>query len=1057
MQHGDEETLRLFIDESREHLGNIEEDLLSIEQGGADAPDELVDKVFRAIHTVKGSAAFFAFTRIKDLAHAMESVLGKVRSHELVPSSTIISVLLDSADALRSMINDVGGSEQADISAYVGRLEDFLRTGSAPADSEPSSPSLSSPSAAPTELRFTAPVSETRIGIDLAELFAAQQEIGGNFVFIVELEPESDDFAKDRSESDISEELGQITRVLRHKYSAPASESPRYLVLLCCCSFGKDILTEYLGIPEERVSQVLAGKIKKDAGGQLTVSSAVLSHLADENEPSPAKSKAAAASTGTAHGPASNPVDSRAPSATRTVSATPENSLRVNIHTLDKLMTLAGELVLTRNELLQNAASKDLANILSASQRVDGITSELQEAIMSTRMQSIGIVLGKFRRVVRDLAKQLDKQILLEIEGEEVELDKSIIEAVGDPLTHLVRNAVDHGIESPEVRTASGKSAQGLLSIKAYHEAGHVVIEIADDGKGIDPSAIRKKARSSGVVDETTLASMSDREVVKLIFRAGFSTAEKVTDISGRGVGMDVVQSNLKKVGGAVDIESVAGKGTTLRIKLPLTLAIIPSLLVVVEEERYAIPQTNLVELVRIPAADVKRRLEMVGGCAVLRLRGELLPLICLNDVLGIEKTCVDKSTGLRQPDRRRSLTDRRGASAHTQIDENRRFTPDRRKSPTSAVNIVVVSAGSFKYGLIVDSLLDSSEIVVKPLGYHLSDCREYAGATIMGDGQVALILDVVGIRKLLELRGDVEAVSSHADQQAEKGSPHKDHQSFLLVENGEEEFFAVPVGLTARIEKIPQSAISTTGGKQAVQYRGATLRLFSIEDVAQVAPRKKGDYAYIVIFRIASREVGIIVSEIVDTVDISDSQLDSITHVQPGILGSSVVRDSITLILDLFGIVKACAPELCGSAADPEEKTSLGRILIVEDSAFFSRQIRLFMEDAGYETVCAEDGVKGLAVLKNSGDTIDLVLTDIEMPHMNGLDMTRAIREQLGRADLPIIAVTSVSGEKAEKAGREAGIDEYLIKLEREAILAACERHLNKQNKNTKIKEMAQ
>ena len=331
----------------------------------------------------------------------------------------------------------------------------------------------------------------------------------------------------------------------------------------------------------------------------------------------------------------------------KAVPSNQDSSLRVSIHTLDKLMTLAGEMVLTRNELLQNASARNMQKILVASQRVDTITSELQEAIMSTRMQSIGVVFSKFRRVVRDLSIQLQKQVQLEIEGEDVELDKSIVEAVGDPLTHLVRNAIDHGIETPEIRQNAGKSPQGTLMIRACHEAGQVVIEIIDNGKGIDPSVIRKKARSMGIIDEMVLAAMSDREVISLIFKPGFSTAEKVTEISGRGVGMDVVQNNLKKVGGAVDIDSIPGKGTTVRIKLPLTLAIIPSLLVIVEGKHYAIPQANLIELVRISAKEVKKKMEMVGDAAVMRLREELLPLIRVSDVLGItKKTYTNSSTG---------------------------------------------------------------------------------------------------------------------------------------------------------------------------------------------------------------------------------------------------------------------------------------------------------------------------------------------------------------------------------------------------------------------------
>ncbi|MFW5785273.1 MAG: chemotaxis protein CheW [Chitinispirillaceae bacterium] len=1033
MKNGDNETLQLFVEESREHLDGIEEDLLAIEQGGENAPEELVDKVFRAVHTIKGSAGFFSFEKIKKLSHAMENVLGKIRAHEMIPVPAIITVLLDGADALRCMINDLDNSEETEITSFVQKLESFLE------------PSSGTPNGTDSELlSFACPVSGFQFDVDPGDIYKAQQTGGGRFVFLIELDSESDAFAKDRSEEDLLSELGEIVRIIGKKRPS-GLHLQKYLIIMCVAGIGRDVLVEFLTVPPERVCQVLAGKVQKNARGQYSIAEMKASNLLDRADVQK-ENKGVQTLQGDSAS-VSKTENSSATQYTRKNSSASaqESSLRVNLHTLDKLMTLAGEMVLTRNELLQNASAKNMQKIQTASQRVDSITSELQEAIMSTRMQSIGVVFGKFRRVVRDLSNQLGKQVRLEIEGEDVELDKSIIEAIGDPLTHIVRNAVDHGIEFPEERQRLGKQPQGSLEIKARHEAGHVVIQIADDGKGIDPAVIRKKARKLDFVDESTLSSMSDREVVKLIFKPGFSTAEKVSEISGRGVGMDVVISNLKKVGGAVDIDSLPGEGTNLRIKLPLTLAIIPSLLVIVEGERYALPQANLVELVRIPAADVKKRVEKVGGAAVMRLRGELLPLVRVSDVLGIAKTFTDTESGKCIVDRRENIADRRTVSESETADDERRRVKDRRKSHLSAVNVVVVAAGDFKYGLIVDSLLDSSEIVVKPLGYHLSECREYAGATILGDGQVALILDVVGIRRVLEMKADTEAVSQRNAKGACTIVEKKDKQSFLIVENGDEDFFAIPIGLVARIEKFKEEAIRKTGGKLAVKYRGGSLRLFSIEDAADVKPRKKGTNAYIVIFQLAGREVGIICSEIVDTVDISACQIDDATHVQSGIIGSALIRDSITLIVDLFGLVEKCAPELSKVKDIVQGTECRGRVLLVEDSPFFLQQIRSFMEDAGYQVVCAQDGVKGLAVLKNSSETIDLVLTDIEMPNMNGLELTRAIRSDQKLQNLPVIAITSVSGERAELLGREAGVDEYLIKLERDAVLAACGRYLSK------------
>ena len=408
-----------------------------------------------------------------------------------------------------------------------------------------------------------------------------------------------------------------------------------------------------------------------------------------------------------------------------------DSSIRVHVSLLDSLMTLAGELVLSRNQLLQTIASDDVRNAESVGQRIDLITSELQEAIMLTRMQPIGNVFGKFPRVVRDLSSKLKKDIELIIVGKDVELDKTIIESINDPLTHLIRNSVDHGIETPADRTAAGKSAKGTVTLKAYHAAGQVVIEITDDGKGLDGDLLASKAMEKDLLTPEQVLTMSTQDKVNLIFLPGFSMAKEVTDVSGRGVGMDVVKTNLDQLGGQVDIISEIGMGTTISIKLPLTLAIIPCQIIVTGGERYAIPQVNLEELLRIPAAQVKDRVERVGTAEVVRLRGNLLPLIRLSDVLDIKNTYYDTGNEEFRNDRRERISDRRGLDSALSGDpteresaSGERDSDDRRVAAASALNVVVVSNGSMKYGLIVDKLQDSEEIVIKPLGKHLQSCK---------------------------------------------------------------------------------------------------------------------------------------------------------------------------------------------------------------------------------------------------------------------------------------------------------------------------------------------
>ncbi|MBD3315036.1 MAG: hypothetical protein GF344_04560, partial [Chitinivibrionales bacterium] len=930
MKNGDEKALRLFIEESREHLGGIEEDLLEIEQQAEQVPDQTVDKVFRAVHTLKGSAGYFALSSIKDLSHAMENVLGKIRSHELIPSSPMITALLDGADALRSLVNNVAESEEAEVGSFVAALNSFLvnadeRTGTKETSSNPEMPREGL-----TDLRFVAPVSHVVIDVGIKDVYEAQQRNKARFVVLLEIDTFGDTIAKDCEEADVLEEIGQATSIIK----VFRNEARPDLLALCASTMDRDILIEFFELPAERVSRVLTGCITEVKEGGYSLKNVLLRHLSEESGEPPA-----------IKGETTNNQSAR--SRDKTVQNTRDNlrrgkenngggafgqsgSLRVDIHILDRLMTLAGEIVLARNELMQNVSADNPTQIASTSQRVDGITSELQDAIMSTRMQSIGVVFRKFRRLVRDLAMRFKKQVRLDIQGEDVELDKSVIEAVADPLTHIVRNAVDHGLETPAERREKGKPSAGSLCVRARHEAGQVMIEIIDDGKGIDPSGIRKKANQLSLVDEAALASMNDREALELIFKPGFSTAEKVTEISGRGVGMDVVQSNLKKIGGAIDIDSVPGNGTTLRIKLPLTLAIIPSLLVEVEGERYAIPQANLLELVRIAASDVKNKMQTVGDAAVMRLRGELLPLIRVSDALGIDdRTYIDPVTGERKPERRRRITDRRGTERVERVNERRSNDYDRRKNPFSAVNVAVVAAGDFHYGLIVDAFLDSSEIVVKPLGRHLGDCREYAGATILGDGHVALILDVVGIKRLTGMKDTDDQSTSNMHEADTGGVVQSDRQPFLIVADGSDELCAIPVGLISRIEKIATGEILTAGGRRVVPYRGGTLRLIAVEEVTMTESKESRGVAFAVVFQIGGREVGILAANIVDIADIDAGTIDEVTHVQEGVVGSIVVHNAVTLILDLFGIVKARAPELRVGSPEGRESSCAGIVLI--------------------------------------------------------------------------------------------------------------------------------
>ena len=560
-----------------------------------------------------------------------------------------------------------------------------------------------------------------------------------------------------------------------------------------------------------------------------------------------------------------------------------DSSVRVDVHLLDKLMNLVGELVLARNQVLQYGKKIKDRNFMAASQRLNLITTELQEGVMKTRMQPIGNIWGQFPRTVRDVALACGKQVVIEMEGKETELDKTIIEAIKDPLTHLVRNSVDHGIESPEARARAGKDATGRVMLRASHEGGQVHIEICDDGAGLDSERIRQKALGKGLVSAEQAIRMTDRDIVNLIFMPGFSTAEKVSKVSGRGVGMDVVRTNIEKIGGTVDVQSRPGLGTTVHMRIPLTLAIIPALIVTGGSERYAIPQVCLLELVHLEAEQAASRIERVHGALVHRLRGRLLPLVFLEQALGAEQS---------------RAADRKGA-----------------------VNIVVLQANDQQFGLVVDEIKDTEEIVVKPLGRQLKGVSAFAGATIMGDGKVALILDPVGLaQRARVIGGAAQRIVKEQERTAEEKAGGN-RQTLLLFQIGQSGRMAVPLSLVARLEEFPRSAVERSGSQQVVQYRGRIMPLVNISaavEVSGLAEEGAGSPAHsplqVLVHSESGRSVGLVVDRILDIVE--EEILVEKVGQRRGVLGSAVVQKRVTDLLDIHELLRLTQPGFARAAA---------------------------------------------------------------------------------------------------------------------------------------------
>lgn len=553
----------------------------------------------------------------------------------------------------------------------------------------------------------------------------------------------------------------------------------------------------------------------------------------------------------------------------------PISHVRVNVDQLDTLMNLVGELVLARNEIMQASAVQKHSVLLGTSQRLNSITTQLQEGIMKTRMQPIDNVWSKLPRVVRDSAQYCGKRARLEMEGKETELDRTLIEAIQDPLTHVVRNCIDHGLEAPQKRIAAGKPAEGRVTLRAFHEGGQVTIEVSDDGAGIDVAAIKRKALACGLITPEQARVLSEQDAINLIFLPGLSTAASVTTLSGRGVGMDVVKTNIERIGGRVTVHSVAGLGTTFRMRIPLTLAIMTALVVTSGAECYALPQVNVLELVRLAGDDARSRIELIRDAAVYRLRGELLPLVWLS----------------------------------AQLTPDRETRSDRRSSDCDLVNIVVLEADTFKFGLVVDEVNDMQEIVVKPLGRHVRGIPMFAGATITGDGRVVLILDVPALALQAQVLSDVvdwAGVRSDAVPEREV----EDKVALVLFTGPDGAQMAVPLSQITRLEEFPTASIELVGGQPVVQYFGDILPLTSIASLLS-GPARRTDAllaandasVQALVHAKDGRQVGIVIDRILDTIEQSLAGLRPATRT--GVAGSVVIQGRVTEILD-FDVIAA-------------------------------------------------------------------------------------------------------------------------------------------------------
>jgi chemotaxis protein histidine kinase CheA len=889
----DSEIVKEFLVESYENLDRLDRDLIALEKDPGNR--EILASVFRTIHTIKGTSGFLAFNKLEAVTHVGESLLARLRDGLLTLTAEITTALLAMVDAVRQMLGSieaVGNEGERNDQELIATLTRLLQ-----AKAEPSP------------------------GPDPA---LVHQEVQHN---------------------DLPQAASNIGEILIARGAAKVSEVNGALE------------QQNLGDPRH-VGEILVekGAVKpQDVLEALNVQQQVRGQSASDS------------------------------------------TIRVDVSQLDRLMNRVGELVLLRNQIVQFTNSSEDSGLLATSQRLNLLTTELQEGVMKTRMQPIGNIWSKFPRTVRDVALGCGKQVRIEMEGKETELDKTIIEAIKDPLTHIVRNSVDHGIETPEARIAAGKNPEGLLFLRAFHEGGQVNIEITDDGAGLDYEKIRNKAIQQGMITADQAARMTEREITNLIWLPGFSTAGKITNVSGRGVGMDVVKTNIEKIGGTVDVQSKPGQGSTVRMKIPLTLAIIPALIVTTAGDRYAIPQVSLLELVRLEGEQARKGIELVNRAPVHRLRGHLLPLVYLNQELkadaNVHGAAASRTTSrsdgavldfaqarnkheqwivrLRQLLEGKTTMTVEQAGSHTEcalgkwlysaglklygsIEEmqalgethkhfhelvrgivvlsmngnpsqaQREFSNveplskkiiellavvEKKVGEAQNANIVVLRADDQQFGLVVDEINDTEEIVVKPLSKQLKSINTYAGATIMGDGKVALILDVLGLAQRANVVSEVrDRAVTEKGKQAVGAADSNKRNAVLLFQYGENGRMAIDLSLVARLEEFPRDTVEVAGDQEVVQYRGQIMPLVRVSEVLESKRHKAAEAGqeslHVVVYADKGRSVGLVVDRILDIVE--ESFVMQRQTGRKGTLGSAVIQKRVTDILDVPGLIEA-------------------------------------------------------------------------------------------------------------------------------------------------------
>jgi two-component system chemotaxis sensor kinase CheA len=845
-----DDLLKEFLTETNENLNELDSSLVSLEHNPED--EQLIGKIFRVMHTIKGTCGFLGLSRLEKIAHSGENILGKIRDKEINVDQQKISLILEVIDIIKGILAYIEANAkepQGDDSALLSRLEQALKN-SSPVDAvQPCNNIQAIPNNAPQE--------------------------NPNAVTFNEHAPSI-------KEEEIREEVKVLTQ-----------------------EAGKSTIQE--------------NKIESQKGSSVV-----------------------------------------------------NQTIRVNLNILEGIMQFVSELVLTRNQLQQLMRKNitDASKFSTSIQRLNHITSELQEKVMKTRMQPIENTWAPFTRLVRDLSIELNKKVELYKIGGETELDRQLIESIKDPLTHMVRNSIDHGIELPAERIKFGKSEIGKVTLKAYHQGGHIIIEISDDGKGLDVNRIKEKAIEKNLVTAEEAKGLSDQQVMQFIFLPGFSTAEKVTAVSGRGVGMDVVKTNIEKISGTIELRSELGKGSTIVIKIPLTLAIMSVLIVGASDRKFGIPQINIIEMVRVGEKSTYK-LENLNNNMVLRLRGKLLPLLSLNQIL------------------------------------NMNYSVEEQLSKSCFVVVCEINGSDF--GILVDKIYDTEEIVVKPVAPVLKNIDVYSGSTLLGDGSVIMILEMSSILKLIANVKSSSNLDNLSRMEAIKVIESENLSSFLIMKQFDGKRIAVPLELVARLEKVDAEKIELSGNRAVVQYRDNFMHLINMDNA--VLPRTGA--LQCAVFIDGDRMIGLIVKEIIDIIEEDVKAFTS--NDMPLSLGSIVISGQTTDLIDVpalfekFFTQKDVSPQ-----SSFQQSNNKPHILLIDDSAFFRKFMPPTLEKLGYKVTSVDRADKALELLKENSE-YNIIITDLNMPEMSGVEFAEKYKKNGSKTSLPLIALSSNVSEKVQ------------------------------------------